>query len=40
MHITEYEKQNTWCVNGLLQNKEENKFVERCVYVHVIRVRK
>ena len=31
MHITEYEnKQNTWCVNGLLENKvwhEENKFV-------------
>ena len=21
MHITEYEKQNTWCVNGLLENK-------------------
>ena len=43
MHITEYEKQNTWWVNGLLENKvwqEENKFVERCVYVHVIRVRK
>ena len=33
MHITEYEKQNTWCVNGLLEIKfeEENKFVERCV---------
>ena len=30
MHITEYEKQNTWCVNGLLENKvwqKENKFV-------------
>ena len=30
MHITEYEnKQNTWCVNGLLENKvwQENKFV-------------
>ena len=44
MHITEYEnKQNTWCVNGLWENKvwlEENKFVERCVYVHVNGVRK
>ena len=31
MYITEYEnKQNTWCVNGLLENKvlqEEDKFV-------------
>ena len=31
MHITEYEnKQNTWYINGLLENKvwlEENKFV-------------
>ena len=44
MHITEYEnKQNTRCVNGLLENEvwqEENKFVERCVYVHVNGVRK
>ena len=33
MHITEYEKQNkVW--------QKENKFVERCGYVHVIRVRK
>ena len=44
MHITEYEnKQNTCCVNGLLENKvwqEENKFVQRCVYVHVNGVRK